>query len=1123
MSEAISHSEHEDEKNEKDKEKEIELVDQLLNQLPDTVSNMWEIPQIYEFLCLAKDTLHIQHLSMYEMERMLLIPKASKQLANVMTCLLSPTLPASKYKKIPLMPYDFWTNYLLTHKVPSWFKIYENKDKDSVKVLEAIGIEPEFWKIFPDSSIVERQNFEDFELKQKVWLLKTICDTLMHTRKLLQEEVANKYLDGLSEKILGRDRYGARYIYFPIFLDGDLRVYKHFMNNKIFLNAMPASAKLKLQSTRTRKKKTERKRVKNNRWKNGILPGRSKRRVRVKKVINQVKESIKSEATKQNGMPDVSSNVDSDLNKDVELNKELMDAPSKEAIMDIIGVKPCMIEETDHLLEDISSSSKTDDEKMNERITSGNITSVNTNCVSKSDDEKLIETKTVNDTSNEEIDRIDDKKDDDNSCEVKPELEENDQDPLKEDDKTQNDQEINQDLSESKGIKTRSKIICKKDSDNFNNILTDLEVSKFQLVADSVESLKSLVLNLSKQSKVQSSEAARCELLLLKKLKNLIQSLESKESYLEESTDRAKKKLQSEWQAFKDGNIKNEELSSDSTSRPVAWILGPQGSPLLSCGDSTQRRDNEKSSIKEEIEKNDELEDGDSKEEQRTRRVLRARGVSSYIEPFSSEDDSDSSEPDDWVGFETVDPATGVHTSPHSVTSSSKRVLTGESDATDSDTDWILPSSRKRKKRSLASRRLRSLQSKVQIVKVDGNTGITIDRSVKTFSNPDVIIDNNTDQHDNCNNALNKIKIESVHSVLDIKDEGPINDNQLPSETATSGVQQNYVLVNTGNGPVNYVVMKPDNSSITSGSPVISVVPQVPIHPGYYVQNSGGYIVANPQITNIQSSYKDSLNMQPVIMQNDQNYTSQPNNYVQYQPIGVAPSANSCSPYRGSVPTTPVTVSMQQTRALPRVVQNKPIVFPPRPRHPDGAVIRSTVPFRGNVRGQTMVNNRMPVPRNPNAQRCVRLIRPRLPQAANHSTTNTNKATSLIVLSDDDDEIEMIIPEKSNVSNTRNTTSMDNRTVNKNKPVNPTPTPILDKSGLSPQIIERMNQGGISITPVKRKSPEKQQPISATQLVVVVNETGSHYALSLPNGSKLILTPEQVAQIRASNGGKLIL
>lgn len=122
------------------------------------------------------------------------------------------------------------------------------------------------------------------------------------------------------------------------------------------------------------------------------------------------------------------------------------------------------------------------------------------------------------------------------------------------------------------------------------------------------------------------------------------------------------------------------------------------------------------------------------------------------------------------------------------------------------------------------------------------------------------------------------------------------------------------------------------------------------------------------------------------------------------------------------------------------------------------------------------------------------------------------KTTSLIVLSDSDDEIEMIIEEKAPTI-----------TTNRNILPKPSPQPIQPKKPQLPaELVQRMSEGNISISPIKPAQPAVSVSPS-TQLVVVVNETGSHYALALPNGSKLILTPEQVAQIRASNGGKLVL
>lgn len=122
------------------------------------------------------------------------------------------------------------------------------------------------------------------------------------------------------------------------------------------------------------------------------------------------------------------------------------------------------------------------------------------------------------------------------------------------------------------------------------------------------------------------------------------------------------------------------------------------------------------------------------------------------------------------------------------------------------------------------------------------------------------------------------------------------------------------------------------------------------------------------------------------------------------------------------------------------------------------------------------------------------------------------KTTSLIVLSDSDDEIEMIAEEKAPTTSTK-------RHILPKPPLQPIQP---KKPQLPAELVQRMSEGNISISPIKPPQPTVTVSQS-TQLVVVVNETGSHYALALPNGSKLILTPEQVAQIRASNGGKLIL
>ncbi|KAK0095953.1 hypothetical protein PV326_006971 [Microctonus aethiopoides] len=1125
--------------------------DPLFDKLPDHVSCMWELPQIYEFLCFAKGTLHISDISMYEMERMLSMPKASKQLANIMTSLLSSSVPRARLLKIPPMPYEFWTNVLLNHKLRNWLKVYENKEHDSIKVLDAIGIEPEFWRIFPDPMEISKYSFDELNLRQRVWLLKTVCDTMMHGKKSLQDELANRYMDGEGEKILGRDRHGARYFYFPIFLDNDLRIYKHNLNNKILLNTTPIAPKLKIHPRRIYSRDRRRKKC---RWKNGNLPQRQKKsRLKVVGVNdNNAKVNIKNETTDEKSCNGDNKNLELNMIGNEEIKKENSEdnenkeeTDDKEIINSLSILKSSDEEKNDGQPhpDNVSNSSKTDDEKINEiKTTSATISDsivssskMNNGVISKSDDEKLIETKSIvdNNCENDKIinnnDCLSDKVGLNTWMNSLLENKHSKDDNNKEFD----DDDSHDSFVETNSIRTRNQILCKKEITNFNNILMDLSVSKFQLVADSVESLRELVSSLTARNSIISNERVRCEILLIKKLKALIASIKHKESLLKESTERAREKLKREWKNFQDG-IKDDDVD-ESARYTSEWVLGSQGCPLLSCGEAMSHAADENGHDKAENEKNDDddEEENETKKKTETRRVLRARGVSSYIEQFSSDDDTDSSHPEGWA--EIVDPDTGIHLGMSTVQTDGVAEDDDETEGSGSDQDWILPGKRKRKsKRMSSSRRLKLFQNKLQNIEGDvKNTESSSSLDIKNI--PRKIYPKNT---------LNSIKIESVHSEFHIKDEGPTVDPLMttpnPVINTNNNVQSNYVLhpmVNTPNGPMNYVVMPNDNPPHPQPSGVVSVIPQVPIQQSYYVQNSQGYVVSNPQITQVRSQYINQENLQSVhgliIQQNHQPYINSANNYIQYQQVGAVPHPVSLypSPLPQPVIINPsVKFATHPSKITPRVIQNRQIVPPYRPRHPVGAVIRSTVPFRGNIR--------LPISRRGRGIRPIAPVNPgprniQVTNVTNNKNENATKITSLIVLSDSDDEIEMIIPQKNDkteqkqVKNTNSSTLQRNTVDNNRTAVASTAVGDQESSSpavLTPQIIQRMSQGGISITPIKPKEPTvKSSPISATQLVVVVNETGSHYALALPNGSKLILTPEQVAQIRASNGGKLVL
>lgn len=396
--------------------------------------------------------------------------------------------------------------------------------------------------------------------------------------------------------------------------------------------------------------------------------------------------------------------------------------------------------------------------------------------------------------------------------------------------------------------------------------------------------------------------------------------------------------------------------------------------------------------------------------------------------------------------------------------------------------------------------------------------------------------------------AICKIEtVGSMHSELDIKDEGPIYElNQYGENNYGRNPQQNYVMIKTDSSPMNYYVM-PQNPTVTAGfMPRVSSLMQggaivsgiaPPIQQGYYVQSASNYVIQNP------------TNFFPIAQQQQSSIFQQQEPQMMAQPYI---NNTAYVPYVVAA-TTQAEYNMIAPRPLianPQIPQN-PVYCAPRPQnksnqqnrygmprqnppYPNGAVIRSNAPVRGSCQRSTNPRSIAPKSSVPQQRAPNPKAVPRQKHAPSTSAENAGqKTTSLIVLSDSDDEIEMIITEKIMTTTVTETPILAK---DKSKPaprrnMNQTkqkPTVTSDvvvpptKDIIPPQIIERMNQGGISITPVKSTVPSTV-PSTHTQLVVVVNETGSHYALALPNGSKLILTPEQVAQIRASNGGKLIL
>lgn len=367
-------------------------------------------------------------------------------------------------------------------------------------------------------------------------------------------------------------------------------------------------------------------------------------------------------------------------------------------------------------------------------------------------------------------------------------------------------------------------------------------------------------------------------------------------------------------------------------------------------------------------------------------------------------------------------------------------------------------------------------------------------------------------------NATCKLEsVESVHSELDIKDEGPIyvsGPNQYEQNSyGPANPQQNY-----------YYVMQ--NPGIAAGGSVVSPLGTPMMQQNVIVQG-----IAPPQV---QSYYVAQPSTQPsYVMQNSQtNFLP-----VQQQPVfqQQGPQMMTTQPYVNSVSYVPYMLTTS-TQPQQYVVASNPMTNqqnPPKLQNRNcNQNIRYITTSRQISQNPTAKGNNTPVkdicskPTNVSQQCTSKSPRRKVLQTTGTESSG-QKTTSLIVLSDSDDEIEMIITEKTNTEKESGKTNsaQTQKIVNqpKQKPVITSDITVASaKDVIPPQIIQRMSQGGISITPIKNTPPPPMTNTN-TQLVVVVNETGNHYALALPNGSKLILTPEQVAQIRASNGGKLIL
>ncbi|XP_023231682.1 uncharacterized protein KIAA2026-like [Centruroides sculpturatus] len=166
----------------------IEWENQLTQDHLVNMKAMWELPQIGHFLFLAQKTLNIPELHMYALERVFLMPRESVYLATIITSLLSSPYQRTKLHRKPPMPYRIWHERLKL-RVENWYKLYNAKHKNTRKVFDIVGIEPDFFNILGDTNPFLKKDFHELTYHQRVWLVKALCDHCLGKNERPQREI----------------------------------------------------------------------------------------------------------------------------------------------------------------------------------------------------------------------------------------------------------------------------------------------------------------------------------------------------------------------------------------------------------------------------------------------------------------------------------------------------------------------------------------------------------------------------------------------------------------------------------------------------------------------------------------------------------------------------------------------------------------------------------------------------------------------------------------------------------------------------------------------------------------------------------------------------------------------
>ncbi|XP_061703661.1 uncharacterized protein KIAA2026 isoform X2 [Syngnathoides biaculeatus] len=197
----------------------------LLSQAsPHTVDTLWELPAIGHFLCLAQTVLNLPEIVFFELERCLLMPRCSSLLAKIMSSLLSPWQQRPTLHRRPALPYRRWEAELRS-RVKAWYRSVGGARNQPTRA-QQLGLCHQFFLHLGEASPLEEKPFHLLPFRQRVWLLKGLCDHVYETQKDVQDAVLAQPIHECRESILGYDSKDNAYIHFPHFCGADLRIYR---------------------------------------------------------------------------------------------------------------------------------------------------------------------------------------------------------------------------------------------------------------------------------------------------------------------------------------------------------------------------------------------------------------------------------------------------------------------------------------------------------------------------------------------------------------------------------------------------------------------------------------------------------------------------------------------------------------------------------------------------------------------------------------------------------------------------------------------------------------------------------------------------------------------------------